>query len=175
MRMPRPFLGVPVVIATLLTACKHDPLPGNGGSSFLVDTYLGEWTGTWTNTTHNTSGPASFVVVRSGDSAITLTVDLGGNVFGAGDPVAESFVLSLGVGSATLTTQSTATFGQLSGRLEADGTVTANAVGVTVGNVRAFTLDGEWRANDIDLEVTLNYAAGSTPDTARAVLRLTKR
>lgn len=175
MPMPRPSLGVPLVIATLLTACEHDPLPGNGSGSFRADAYLGEWIGTWTNTTNNTSGPASFVVVRSGDSAITLTVDLGGNVFGAGDPVAESFVLSLGASSATLTTQSTATYGQLSGRLEGDGTVTANAVGVTVGNVRSFTLDGQWRANDIDLEVALTYAAGSTPDTARAVLRLNKR
>ncbi len=170
-----PLLLCLLLAAGFLPSCEHDPLPGSGGSAFAADTYVGEWTGTWTNSTNNTSGPASFAVARAGTSALALTVDLGGNVFGAGDPPAETFVLTLGASTATLTAQSTQTYGQLDGRLEADGTVTASAISVVVGNVRAFTLDGEWRTNDIDLELTLTYAPGSTPDTARAALRLTKR
>jgi hypothetical protein len=164
-----------LAIAAVFSACEHDPLPGGTGNAFRVDPYLGEWTGTWTNTTTNTSGPASFIVEPGDDDTLRVTVDLDGNVFGAGDPPAETFVLTVGASNAVLTAQNTPTYGSLTGRLEADGAVIVQAENVSIGNVRAFSIDGDWRSGDIDFEVTITYVAGSTPETARSLLRLTKQ
>jgi len=163
--------------ALLLLACEHDPLPaagGGGSDAFVAGRYVGEWRGTWTNTTLNTSGPATLVVDASG-GLLTGTIDLGGDPFGGGDPAAQTLVATIGSSAATLTTQNSVVFGQISGRLDADGTVTASLIDVPPGLLRDVMVVGEWLDTSLDLEATLTYAAGMSPDIARAVLRLSRQ
>jgi hypothetical protein len=166
--------GCLALAGLLLAGGEHDPLPGSGGSAFDPTPYLGDWNGTWTNLTTTTSGSATFAVALQSAEVLQLTVDLGGNVFGAGDPPSQVFLLSVQETAATLTAQSSPTFGQVDARLEADGFVSATASEVPVGNVRSLALEGQWLENEIDLDVTITYAPGSSPETARALLRLTR-
>lgn len=160
----------------LLAGCEHDPLPaaGGGGAGFVADTYVGQWIGTWTNTTSNSSGPATLVVTRT-DATLEATIDLGGDPLGSGELPAETFVATIGTSSATLSPERSPIFGQVSGRLDADGTVNATAEDVPGGTVRRFTLMGQWISQSLDVEATLTYEAGISPGTARTLLRLTKQ
>jgi hypothetical protein len=51
----------------------------------------GTYNGTWTNTTFATSGPISVVLSLPNPTSFSLTLDLGGNVFGGADPGPETF------------------------------------------------------------------------------------
>lgn len=51
----------------------------------------GSYTGTWNNTTFNSSGGIALTLQVTGNTGFSLVLDLGGNVFGGGDPAAETF------------------------------------------------------------------------------------
>lgn len=159
---------------TTLLACEHDPLPGGGSATFRAEPFLGEWIGTWTNLTANTTGPASFLVSAPAGDTLAIVVDLGGDVFGAGDPPAQEFVLGIGTNAAILAPQTSPTFGRIEGRLEGDGTMTATLRDVPIGDVREANLVGVWGPGAIDLEATLRYREGSATPEATATLRLTR-
>ncbi|MEZ5962685.1 MAG: hypothetical protein R3F56_02450 [Planctomycetota bacterium] len=172
-----PLPGLLGLIA-LGTACEHDPLPtagnGGGGGSFVATPFLGTWVGTWTNLALNTSGPATLVVDLVGNTLVAR-IDLDGDVFGAGDPPEQTFVAQIGASAAVLSPQNSTFFGQVAGRLEADGSVIAVVDDVPPGLVRQIDIIGTWLANSLDLDATLTYPAGSSPETARAAVRFAKQ
>ena len=65
----------------------------------LAGMLVGDYTGEWENTTFTSNGPIDAEISVDADTAtLTLTVDLGGYVFGAGDPPAETFGFNLTAG-----------------------------------------------------------------------------
>lgn len=165
---------LPALLA--LVACEHNPLPASGaggGGSFVASRFVGLWVGTWTNLTLNTSGPARLAVESDGD-VLAGTIDLDGDVFGAGDPPAQTFVASIGGGTAVLPTQTSNVFGQVGGQLTADGNLTASISDVPPGLVRQVDIVGVWLSTSLEIDATLTYASGSPP-TTRAALRLSKQ
>ena len=55
----------------------------------------GTYTGTWTNTTFGSSGQATLTLTVTEDGGVTMEWDLGGGVFGAGDPDGESQAINI--------------------------------------------------------------------------------
>ncbi len=58
--------------------------------------YSGDFTGQWVNTTFNTEGPIEGMIEVDAEAmTLTITIDIGGFVFGAFDPDPETFTISL--------------------------------------------------------------------------------
>lgn len=97
----------------------------------------GTYSGTWTNTTFGSSGPMEMVIGVEGEEVV-FDVDLGGSVFGQGDPDAESARISIDELLAGGTVES-AVFGPLSMTIDAaTGTITMTADAVPAGGIAAF-------------------------------------
>jgi hypothetical protein len=65
----------------------------------VVDQFEGTYSGTWTNTTFGSTGPASVQVrVRHAESAVEITLTLGGNVFGQPSPAPETLSATITAG-----------------------------------------------------------------------------
>lgn len=97
----------------------------------------GTYSGTWTNTTFGSSGPMEMVIAVDGEEVV-FDVDLGGSVFGQGDPDAESARISIDelLGGETI---ESAVFGPLSMTIDpATGTMTMTADAVPAGGIAAF-------------------------------------
>jgi hypothetical protein len=115
---------------------KPEPEPEPGLEAALAA--AGTYTGTWTNTTFTTSGAATLTLTVGEDGAVTMEWDLGGGVFGGGDPDGENQALNVGdlEGGITITS---ALFGEMlvasSGEF---GTLTMDAEDVPAGGIQAF-------------------------------------
>ncbi len=97
----------------------------------------GTYSGTWTNTTFGSSGPMEMVIAVDGEEVV-FDVDLGGSVFGQGDPDPESARISIDELLAGGTIES-AVFGPLSMTIDAaTGTMTMTAEAVPAGGIAAF-------------------------------------
>ena len=97
----------------------------------------GTYSGTWTNTTFGSSGPMEMVIAVEGEEVV-FDVDLGGSVFGQGDPDPESARISIDDLLAGGTIDSTV-FGPLSMTIDAaTGTMTMAADAVPAGGIAAF-------------------------------------
>jgi hypothetical protein len=67
---------------------------------------LGSWHGTWTNTTFGSSGPISLMMTYDSSAReVIITLDIGGNVFGAFDPAPATRRFSTRFGGPTDTLQ----------------------------------------------------------------------
>jgi hypothetical protein len=120
-------------VALLLLACggetstsatpKRTPAPtptptptaSAGSDLLLLAAFLeGRYTGAWNNTTFGTTGPIAVdAKVDKTAGTVSVTLTLGGNVFGAPAPPPETFTIKPDPAQSTLTGRST-TFGDLS-------------------------------------------------------------
>jgi hypothetical protein len=97
----------------------------------------GRYSGTWNNTTFGTSGPVTAdVKVDRTSGTVSLTLTLGGNVFGAPPPPQETFTIKPDPAQSTFTGRS-ATFGDVTASFALAGTQgTFNMKGGNVPNPR---------------------------------------
>jgi len=87
--------------ATQGAAATTDPLA-------VVSQFEGTYTGTWTNTTFGSTGPASIsVALDRATGTITLTLTLGGNVFGQPSPAPETLTATITPGQPVAFTSKT--------------------------------------------------------------------
>ncbi|MFQ5554151.1 MAG: hypothetical protein ACE5GC_02115 [Acidimicrobiia bacterium] len=105
-----------------------------------IEGFVGAWTGTWSNTTFGSSGSADFDLEIVEDGVI-VSMDLGGGVFGQGDPAPEewgfdAFDLLTGGGGLE-----TSVFGDVSFELSADG-ITIIADDVPAAGIARFEATG---------------------------------
>jgi hypothetical protein len=137
----------------------------------LFPSYVGNWTGTWRNNTFASTGQATLAVaLNPGGTQMTWSIAVQGNVFGVGSPAPETFVGAVGPATITLTGNS-ATFGQVTLTIDANGNVTGSGMNLTTPNVTRFDFTGTWSASNFDLTYTATLTTGGT---ATGVFNLTK-
>jgi len=176
--------GLALTLALLAPACDKSTTPGQdlsvastdlagadltaGGGGLDPTHFAATWTGSWSNTTFGSTGAASNVVtVDSANKKITFVLDLDGNVFGAANPPAETFMGTYDANQYTVSGTS-ATFGTLTLTVTKDGTITGTATptrGMT-------TLSG----TTTETKMTINYAIKDPPNAdIMGVLTLNKQ
>lgn len=103
--------------------CQNSPICGGGGGDHFASDFQGSWTGTWQDTMWGLSGAASAdVSVNESNQTVTFSLDLDGNVFGAGDPPSETFTGTYDDTTFTVSTTSVV-FGSASLIFNIDGTI----------------------------------------------------
>jgi len=134
--------------------------------------YEGQWSGMWTNRTFGSTGSASATVVVGADGeTMTITLDLGGSVFGASDPPAEEFVMQLEDSSAR-TSGTSATYGPYEVTLDLEAeTISITLSDVPGERITTVTASGSFSESSFSADFTINFSDGST---AQSTLELTK-
>lgn len=141
----------------------------------LATLFQGTWAGTWTNTTFGSNGPLSLVVTTNpGAGTVTLTIDIGGNVFGEPDPDPDTVTITPD-GDGTFTYDSER-FGEVTVTLDvtaAGGEIKITAPDVPSARIATFSATStvtSLTTLDFDYEVT--FEDGGAP--AEGVATLTK-
>jgi hypothetical protein len=145
---------------------------GGGGGTTALDkaVYEGTWTGTWTNTTFMSTGAVNVTVTESG-GVFTLQFDMDGNVFGGANPAAEAFTATINTNDATLDVTTSGVYGNLTGTLNGNGTLTAQGTAIP-GSVDTFTLTGTCNATTITANVTITFDAGGTANGTASLTKM---
>lgn len=128
----------PVEESTTTTEAAPDP------SIEAALAAAGTYTGSWTNTTFGSTGDAGMTMTVSEAGDVTMEWDLGGGVFGVGDPDGENQTLNVAdmVGGRTVTT---ALFGDMGVTVSADFvTITLDAENVPTSGIQAFRATATW-------------------------------
>jgi hypothetical protein len=113
---------------------------------------VGAWSGTWSNTTFASSGSAAMTVTQDSTAkTVTMTVDLGGNVFGMGDPAAQVIDASYTNTQATAST-STALFGAITMSVGPTGAISGTAHPASFDHL---TFTGTLAATTLSLDFTI--------------------
>ncbi len=119
------------------------------------------FTGTWNNTTFGSTGPATFdIKVNATAQTMSVTITLGGNVFGAPAPAPETFTLPLSASGATFSGTSK-TFGNVTATLK-DGTMTFKGDNVPGGRVKSIDGTGTYTTSAISLSYNVALTDGSS-------------
>jgi hypothetical protein len=126
----------------------------------LATIFAGEWTGSWENATYGTTGPlaAAFAVDAEGFSA-TLTLDLGGEVFGGGDPA--PFEMTIDLSAAPPYAAFSPVLGALILVMEVDGAFTLEAPDVPATGISSFRASGRATSAGITLDYTASMDDGT--------------
>lgn len=138
----------------------------------LVAQLAGTWTGGWVNTTFGSNGSATMTI--SADTiaqTFSASLDLNGNVFGLGDPPAQSFSGPYTpAGGATINATSDL-FGTLSVTVSSTGQISGTATPAPGGAITKIDLTGTAAPGGITVNYTITFVGGSK---AVGALTLTK-
>lgn len=126
----------------------------------LATIFAGEWVGSWENATYGTTGPlAAALAVDAEDLSATLTLDLGGEVFGGGDPA--PFEMTIDLAAAPPYTAFSPVLGSLSLIMGVDGAFTLETLDVPAAGVASFRASGRATSAGITLDYTVGLEDGS--------------
>lgn len=131
-----------------LLACSPTP------ARFDVTPYAGNYAGQWSHRPSGTSGPVR-IGVRPAEkvAAATVTVDLGGDPLGAGDPPAVEVTALLDGEVATVTARSPI-LGRVDLEVQPDGSITGTNAELLRGLGGAFTCAGRITAASVAVSCT---------------------
>jgi len=125
----------------------------------LATIFAGEWTGSWENATYGTTGPlAAALAVNAEGLSATLTLDLGGEVFGGGDPA--PFEMTIDLAAAPPYAAFSPVLGSLSLIMGVDGAFTLEALDVPAAEVSSFRASGRATSAGITLDYTVGLEDG---------------
>jgi hypothetical protein len=116
--------------------------------------FNGTYTGSWTNTTFGSTGSATMAVTVSGGATASMTLTLGGNVFGGAPPPPENWSCTF-VAYSCRSTFTSATFGITTVVLDADGALTFRS---RLPNGGFFNLDGTMTASRITADYAVRFS-----------------
>ncbi len=112
-------------------------------TSDAVTDWAGAHSGQWNNTTFGSSGSITLTITIDVPSQTgTLTMDLGGGVFGGGDPPPETFTGPLTASGGFADTSTSPLFGERTVTVTSDGTISLRAYNVPSAFIAYLTLDG---------------------------------
>ncbi len=136
----------------------------------LATILAGEWTGEWRNTTYGSTGEV-LVDVRVDGAArtATITIDLGGAVFGGGDP--EPFEVTVDLSAAPPYAASTALLGEITLSMTDTGAFTLAAADVPAEGIATLSATGTAGSERVDLEYSVGFDDGSTAAGRATLLR----
>src|SRR6185503_2388841 len=130
--------------------------------------FAGDWSGGWRNTTFGSTGGAQATVVINEDGTVEVTLDLGGFVFGVGDPPPMTFTGAYDADGGSFAVQNDPMFGDLSVNVANSGAITGGMENNPLGF--GMTLDGALTVESFELNYAVTLPAGQK---ARGVLALT--
>lgn len=143
--------------ATTAAATSARPVTTAPAALFQDATFVGSWN----NTTFGSTGPATFdIKVNAAAATMTVTITLGGNVFGAPAPAPETFTLPLSSAGATFTGKSK-TFGDVTATLK-DGAMTFRGDNVPGGRVKSIDGTGTYTLTTMSLAYNVALADGTS-------------
>jgi hypothetical protein len=136
----------------------------------LATLLAGEWEGEWRNTTYGSTGAVmADVRVDGAAHAATITVDLGGAVFGQGDP--GPFELTIDLSAAPPYTASTDLLGEVTFTMTDTGSFTLGSADVPAAGIATFGATGTAGSERVELEYTVGFDDGSEAVGIATLLR----
>ncbi|GEM_PF-1774813 len=135
-----------------------------GGAAGAQTFNLGLFEGQWDNNTFGSTGAASVLIEDAGGGNLTMNIDLDGFVFGQGDPdpvivtgslAGDVFTLDPLVGDAV--------YGDVTGGIDAAGTLSFDMVNAAGGAFALVTLRGTAIGESIQFDYEIFTAAGTAP------------
>jgi hypothetical protein len=136
----------------------------------LATILAGEWAGDWRNTTHGSTGAVlAGVRVDTAGLTATVTIDLGGAVFGGDDPAPFEFVVDLS--AAPPYTATTALLGEITLMVTDTGIFTLEAADVPAAGIATFRATGTAGSERVDVEYTVGLEDGSEAAGMATLLR----
>jgi hypothetical protein len=131
------------------------------GSTALAQTFqFGQYEGQWDNITFGSSGSAALTIEDMGGGMLSGTIDLGGFVFGQGDPPPVSFTAMLSGDTVTLDPFSDATYGDVSGDIDDMGNLSIDLLNPAGGVFTIVELRGTAIGDSIQFDYDIFDAAG---------------
>jgi hypothetical protein len=136
----------------------------------LATILAGEWVGDWRNTTYAGTGAVlAGIRVDADGLTATVTVDLGGAVFGGDDPA--PFELVVDLSAAPPYTATTALLGEITLVVTDTGSFTLEAADVPAAGIATFWATGSAGSERVDLEYTVAFEDGREATGTATLLR----
>ena len=123
------------------------------------------YAGSWTNTTFGSTGSVKIDVVTVGPD-VTVTADMGGFVFGIGDPPPVTVFGTIAGGAQTFSLVGDPTFGDVSAAIDVLGNLTAMLTNVPHPGISQVTATGTADANTIHVDYTVTFTPAYGGGTA---------
>lgn len=135
--------------------------------SFFVDHITisnieGTYSGTWTNQTFGVSGPVTLQVTDTSAGVLTVTVTLGGNVFGSAAPPPFSVAANLDSQGNLTISGGSSSFGTVQGSISANGNIQGTVTSIPSSSVSSMSLSGTYSNGTINLNYTVYFTSGSS-------------
>jgi len=140
------------------------------GPDFDPSPLLGSWKGEWRDAISRRRGPVELSVQRDGGELLFELRVLGGALAGLTPPT-ERFRATIDSGGAKIEPTRSASFGEVRGKVAADGDLLLEFEGV-MGRMHHLESSGTWSADEIEVGVVITYDDGLTRSHAAA--RLTR-
>jgi hypothetical protein len=134
--------------------------PAGQGMIERARQYQGDWVGQWTNITYGSSGEAVGSITVDDTGEFTFVIDLGGFVFGMGDPPPMTYVGQVTEEGAYLEALGDPLFGDLVMQVTPDGQVTIMGSLIPVEGIASLSATGTITPTEARLDYTVNFAFG---------------
>ena len=158
-------LSLVIVISFVLSACGGaEPTPPPNATPLDVLKFAGHYEGAWTNSKTGATGPATFdFVVDEANKKIALTLDMGGNYLGLGDPPPATIYATYDDFFARIT-GTDPHFGEMDVLIDGDGNITGEFKNVAGGMVPLLTYTGVVGDGKINTTYVITFPDGTTAD-----------
>ena len=138
----------------------------------IVSGFAGTWTGSWTNTTFGSTGTTTMTVTPDTPAeTMSITFDMNGGVFGAGDPPAETQTIPYTTTGGGYTGTS-AFFGKVTLSGTPTGMLTGTVTEIPGGTISKVDLTGMITPQTLTGTAVITFATGAT---ANGTMTLTKQ
>lgn len=154
-----------ILISFVLSACgSAEPTPPPNATPLDVLKFAGHYEGSWTNSKTGATGPATFdFVVDEANKTVALTLDMGGNYLGLGDPPPATIYATYDEYFARITGDDPH-FGEMNVLIDGDGNITGEFKNVAGGVVPLLTYTGVVGNGKINTTYVITFPDGTTAD-----------
>ncbi|MES1147155.1 MAG: hypothetical protein ABUL49_00205 [bacterium] len=159
-----------VILSCVLSGC------GGSGTTVIPDfdpaKVSGTYSGSWHNLTFGTTGSADLTATADTVAkTASLTLTLGGNVFGSPGAAPLTITGSYSGSSYSGTASSNTTFGNVTLTIDGNGNIIGQATNIPGGTVSSMTFQGSVSGKTITLNYTVVLVAGGTASGTVVVTR----
>ena len=145
--------------STTTTAATTTTVDATAARVAAAMEYAGTYTGEWRNTTFDSTGGADMSLeVDAATATAVLTLDLGGSVFGGGDP--DPIVTEIDLSTAGPYAGTNDLFDDYTLEIDTDGVFTLTAPDISQLTGMSMVVEGALDPAGFDLLYTINHPAG---------------
>lgn len=154
-----------ILLSLILSACgSAEPTPPPNATPLDVNKFAGHYEGSWTNSKTGATGPATFdFIVDEANKTVALTLDMGGNYLGLGDPPPATIYATYDEYFARITGNDPH-FGEMNVLIDGDGNITGEFKNVAGGMVPLLTYSGVVGDGKINTTYVITFPDGTTAD-----------